>query len=328
MQNKNNIKNWKIEITNEGAKLFITEGAVMARDVLNLAREQAIKYNLSNLKIYTVYMRDGYYYDYTFEDDMLYFIHMTEKIENEDISYLMKRAAEKLSTLKLDDRIWSVNFSIDNLPREKNGDLYAACAMVIHFYDRNDDYEIDSQRFYFNLSSGQWESIKNVKNKSISCKNSLACKIGDNYFMIQKSEDGYDYTLYTSDYSEIDGGQLDNPDISIYDAMNEILEDLDIEIPGHKFECNISEEMFSEGVILPGAAYIWFEDIGVEFEFCIENGENYSAIYRMDMNKAGDDFETDHDEFYHYEIDPTDPEWKANLEIEMCRVLILLHDLK
>ena len=110
MQNKNNIKNWKIEITNEGAKLFITEGAVMARDVLNLAREQAIKYNLSNLKIYTVYMRDGYYYDYTFEDDMLYFIHMTEKIENEDISYLMKRAAEKLSTLKLDDRIWSVNF--------------------------------------------------------------------------------------------------------------------------------------------------------------------------------------------------------------------------
>lgn len=231
MQNKNNIKNWKIEITNEGAKLFITEGAVMARDVLNLAREQAIKYNLSNLKIYTVYMRDGYYYDYTFEDDMLYFIHMTEKIENEDISYLMKRAAEKLSTLKLDDRIWSVNFSIDNLPREKNGDLYAACAMVIHFYDRNDDYEIDSQRFYFNLSSGQWESIKNVKNKSISCKNSLACKIGDNYFMIQKSEDGYDYTLYTSDYSEIDGGQLDNPDISIYDAMNEILEDLDIEIP-------------------------------------------------------------------------------------------------
>ena len=72
MQNKNTIKNWKIEITEEGAKLFITEGAVMARDVLNLAREQAIKYNLSVLKIY---MHDGQYYDYTFEDDMLYFIH-------------------------------------------------------------------------------------------------------------------------------------------------------------------------------------------------------------------------------------------------------------
>lgn len=79
MQNKNTIKNWKIEITEEGAKLFITEGAVMARDVLNLAREQAIKYNLSVLKIY---MHDGQYYDYTFEDDMLYFIHMTEKMEH------------------------------------------------------------------------------------------------------------------------------------------------------------------------------------------------------------------------------------------------------
>lgn len=241
MQNKNTIKNWKIEITDEGAKLFITEGAVMARDVLNLAREQAIKYNLSVLKIY---MHDGQYYDYTFEDDMLYFTHMTEKINNGDIPYLMKRAAEKLSTLKLNDRIWSVNFSIDNLQKKesgKNGNLYAACSMVIHFYDRNDDYEPASLQYYFNLSSGQWESVKDVKNKSISCKNSLACKIGDNYFMIQKSEDGYDYTLYTSDYSEIDGGQLDNPDISIYDAMNEILEDLDIEIPGHKDEIDYEE---------------------------------------------------------------------------------------
>lgn len=226
MQNKNTIKNWKIEITDEGAKLFITEGAVMARDVLNLAREQAIKYNLSVLKIY---MHDGQYYDYTFENDMLYFTHMTEKINNADIPYLMKRAAEKLSTLKLNDRIWSVNFSIDNLQKKesgKNGNLYAACSMVIHFYDRNDDYEPASLRYYFNLSSGQWESVKDVKNKSISCKNSLACKIGDNYFMIQKSEDGYDYTLYTSDYSEIDGGQLDNPDISIYDAITELFKNV------------------------------------------------------------------------------------------------------
>lgn len=103
--------------------------------------------------------------------------------------------------------------------------------------------------------------------------------------------------------------------------------------PEYEFECNISEEMLSGEVTLPGAAYIRsgaayirFNDIGVEFEFCIiENGENYSAIYRMDMNKAGDDFETDYDEFCHYEIDPTDPEWKANLEIAMCEALINLH---
>lgn len=98
--------------------------------------------------------------------------------------------------------------------------------------------------------------------------------------------------------------------------------------PEYEFECNISEEMLSGEVTLPGAAYIRFNDIGVEFEFCIiENGENYSVIYRMDMNKAGDDFETDHDEFCHYEIDPTDPEWKTNLEIAMCKALIGLHRL-
>lgn len=320
MQNKNTIKNWKIEITEEGAKLFITEGAVMARDVLNLAREQAIKYNLSVLKIY---MHDGQYYDYTFEDDMLYFIHMTEKIENEDISYLMKRAAEKLSTLKLDDRIWSVNFSIDNLPREKNGDLYAACAMVIHFYDRNDDYEIDSQRFYFNLSSGQWESIKNVKNKSISCKNSLACKIGDNYFMIQKSEDGYDYTLYTSDYSEIDGGQLDNPDISIYDAMNEILEDLDIEIPGHKDEIDYEEleekvenaenERINKMLSKHGCTVIAQSD--QHTDFLIKSGEILKKVLEIAQNNQlirTDDSIEDYGEYFYIVFDCSS--WKYQIQ--------------
>lgn len=48
--------------------------------------------------------------------------------------------------------------------------------------------------------------------------------------------------------------------------------------PDYEFECNIWEEMFSQEVILPGAAYTWYQDIGVEFEFCIENGENYSEF--------------------------------------------------
>ena len=47
-------------------------------------------------------------------------------------------------------------------------------------------------------------------------------KNGD-YLYIQTSETGYDYTLYGPDYKELDGGQLDNPDLSLAEAGKEIL---------------------------------------------------------------------------------------------------------
>ena len=53
----------------------------------------------------------------------------------------------------------------------------------------------------------------------------LAYKIDDRYFAIQRTEEGYDYTFYALDYDEIDGGAYDNPDISMRQAMEDILED-------------------------------------------------------------------------------------------------------
>ena len=43
------------------------------------------------------------------------------------------------------------------------------------------------------------------------------------YLYIQTSETGYDYTLYGPDYKELDGGQLDNPNLSLAEAGKEIL---------------------------------------------------------------------------------------------------------
>ena len=43
------------------------------------------------------------------------------------------------------------------------------------------------------------------------------------YLYIQTSETGYDYTLYGPDYKELDGGQLDNSDLSLAEAGKEIL---------------------------------------------------------------------------------------------------------
>ena len=58
----------------------------------------------------------------------------------------------------------------------------------------------------------------------------LAYKIDDKYFAIQKTEEGYDYTFYALDYDEIDGGVYDNPDISMRQAIEDILEDEDMSL--------------------------------------------------------------------------------------------------
>ena len=44
-----------------------------------------------------------------------------------------------------------------------------------------------------------------------------------NYLYIQTYETGYDYTLYQPDFTDLDGGQLDNLEISIEKARDEIL---------------------------------------------------------------------------------------------------------
>lgn len=54
----------------------------------------------------------------------------------------------------------------------------------------------------------------------------LAFQIADRYISIQETEGGYDYSIMGADYKEIDGGVYDNPDVSIREALNDILEDL------------------------------------------------------------------------------------------------------
>ena len=54
----------------------------------------------------------------------------------------------------------------------------------------------------------------------------LAFQLADRYISIQEVSDGYDYTIYDMDYRELDGGVYDNPDITIRQALDEIVADL------------------------------------------------------------------------------------------------------
>ena len=94
----------------------------------------------------------------------------------------------------------------------------------------------------------------------------------------------------------------------------------------YKFECNIDEWYKYIETDEWGCAYVWIgKDAGVEYNFCIDSGNNCSAIYKMEMN--GEYMETDSNSFIHYEIDFDDADWQEKLKDAMCRALEELHNL-
>lgn len=54
----------------------------------------------------------------------------------------------------------------------------------------------------------------------------LAFQIADRYISIQEVDGGYDYSIMGADYKEIDGGVYDNPDVTIREALTDIINDL------------------------------------------------------------------------------------------------------
>ena len=47
---------------------------------------------------------------------------------------------------------------------------------------------------------------------------------GKGYIAIQSTDEGWDYTIYHSDYSVLDGGQVDAPELTIQEVREQILE--------------------------------------------------------------------------------------------------------
>ena len=54
----------------------------------------------------------------------------------------------------------------------------------------------------------------------------LAFQIADRYISIQEVDGGYDYSIMGADYKELGGGVYDNPDVTIREALTDIVDDL------------------------------------------------------------------------------------------------------
>ena len=97
----------------------------------------------------------------------------------------------------------------------------------------------------------------------------------------------------------------------------------------YEFECSMNEvykecEDHDEW----GCAFIFLNnEIGVEYNYCIDDGENCSGIYKTEINEKTGYIETDYEDSIHYEIDFDDKHWMENLENAMCEALIEFFEL-
>ncbi len=82
----------------------------------------------------------------------------------------------------------------------------------------------------------EWENpyIDTSVRETDRTETELAFRLADRYISIQEASEGYDYTIYDMDYRELDGGVYDNPDITIRQALDEIVTDL--KEPTHRSE--------------------------------------------------------------------------------------------
>ena len=81
-----------------------------------------------------------------------------------------------------------------------------------------------------------------LQQATIYMENEMVFSIGNRYIYIQDATEGYDYTIYGLDMKEIDGGVYDDSDISIYEALDEIVADLQEYPDGNIVKGNIRKD--------------------------------------------------------------------------------------
>ncbi len=119
----------------------------------------------------------------------------------------------------------------------------------------------------------------------------LAFRLADRYISIQEATEGYDYTIYDMDYRELDGGVYDNPDITIRQALDEIVTDL-------------KEPMHRSG--LEGNIHTYDELIPIDYDELTEKAEQeakYGIENRIrkeaEERKTVADFKARTEELFH-----------------------------
>ena len=134
------------------------------------------------------------------------------QIKKED--YKLVYVGELLGNMSLDDIF--ERFNIDR-PEDFRGHSLSVSDIVV----LNDGEKVTAH-FVDSISFEQLDSFLNLEEQVLS---ELAYEVGERYFAIQRTEEGYDYSFYDEDFRLMDGGVYENDEISIEEAAEELLED-------------------------------------------------------------------------------------------------------
>ena len=134
------------------------------------------------------------------------------QIKKED--YKLVYVGELSGNMSLDDIF--ERFNIDR-PEDFRGHSLSVSDIIV----LNDGEKVTAH-FVDSISFEQLDSFLNLEEQVLS---ELAYEVGERYFAIQRTEEGYDYSFYDEDFRLMDGGVYENGEISIEEAAEELLED-------------------------------------------------------------------------------------------------------
>ena len=119
----------------------------------------------------------------------------------------------------------------------------------------------------------------------------LAFQIADRFISIQEVDGGYDYSIIGADYKEIDGGVYDNPDVSIREALNDIVEDL----KENPFNNNVKGNISDKDELIP-----------IDYDGLMEKMEAADRIEPQAQGNVVENFKAKTNELFH-EISEMNP---------------------
>lgn len=144
-----------------------------------------------------------------------------------------------------------------------------------------------------NSLSGKWvkpdvlEAVSKAEAYLNGWETEIAYQIkdGERYFFIQTTSEGYDYTFYDKEFQELDGGVYDDPNLSMQEAIEEILSDEDgISFSDCKvIDCGKFLETVDRAEYFPQKAYESLKELmdGGADEAAFQCGYGYVSIQKV-----------------------------------------------
>lgn len=188
-------------------------------------------FNVSENMVYTVHERermpiegDSFSIYQLKDDDSLRYIRFEglerlqaegNKVDREN--YVLVYEAPLKEGTSLDDLYYQFNMQH---PKDFRGhSMSVSDVVVLHQGDEDKAFYVD--RFGFT------EVPEFILERQAKVElDEAAYKLGDRYISIQRTDEGFDYSIYDENYHLLDGGVLDDPDAAIGEVLQDIISEL------------------------------------------------------------------------------------------------------